>query len=252
MSAAPKPLWIFIHLPKSGGTTLKRHLANHLAPDEEVVEFSAQGGARRLAQGAIPFAARPLEQRQLARALVGHNVFRGIDRLVPGREARYLTFVREPAELCVSLYNFRRSRGQADADFERWYADHYLPRHRHLVVGFYAESLVNRPVHEAPERLLAMATELIEGCWLSGTTDELANGMAILSEEMGIPADWRDYNVTQDKPDGAPDADAIRRHIVLDDALRARIHADCPADASLYEWVRARGLRHGLRAAGPA
>ena len=41
--APRRPLWIFLHVPKCGGTTLKAHLERHFAMDEQLVEFSNWG-----------------------------------------------------------------------------------------------------------------------------------------------------------------------------------------------------------------
>lgn len=245
MSATADPLWIFLHLPKSGGTTFKAHLEKHLSWDEELVEFSFWGRRYRETHGRPEFEERPESERQRARVLAGHHLAWGVHRLVPGREPRYFTFVRDPAERCVSLYNFRRSRGKTALDFHDWYAHDYLAEHRESVVRFYAERLVDSRLAGQPEEHLALAKQLIERCWFVTTTDRLDAGLDYLCDALGLPADWETLR-SADQSRALPAAthpdrgERITRHFTLDDATRARIHADSPRDLEFYRWVEER------------
>lgn len=240
-----RPLWIFLHVPKCGGTTLKAHLERHFAMDEQLVEFSNWGRRYRKEQGRPEFEDRPAEERTRAEILAGHQLDYGIHRLVPGlREPRYVTVVRDPAERCVSLYNFRWSRGHAPDDFDQWYGEWYRPEQSDYMVRFFAQRLYGADLPADPEQQLAMAQRLLELCWFATTTDRWNEGLDFLSAAMGIPADWNHYRAAGrsiELPASHPSqGEVVARRVTLDDALRAHIHADSPGDVRLVDWVRAR------------
>lgn len=244
MSGAP--LWLFLHVPKTGGTTFKTHLERYLSWDEQLVEFSFWGRRYRETHGRSEFAHRPAEERAKAVVLAGHRLAYGAHRMVPGsREARYVTFLRDPAERCVSLYNFRRSRGVTRLDFESWYRDQFLGDPRNSVVRFYASSLLAPEMLSDQAALVPAAKKLLERCWHIGVTDRLAESLDMLCAEIGIPADWTSQRVAgSGKPlrsPSHPDAgEMIDQRIRLDADLRARVYADKPEDLELYEWAKAR------------
>lgn len=246
MSDPSRPLWIFLHVPKCGGTTLKAHLERHFVMDEQLVEFSDWGRRYRKAQGRADFAQRPNEERARADILAGHQLAYGIHRLVPGdRETRYFTVLRDPAERCVSLYNFRWSRGHAPDDFDTWYEGWYRPEQSDYMVRFFAERLYGGALPTDPAQRLAIARQLLRRCWFVTTTDRWNAGLDLLCREMGIPADWQHARAA-DNPAPLPAShparsEKLQRRLTLDDSLRARIHADSPGDVALVDWV------HGQR-----
>lgn len=238
------PLWLFLHVPKTGGTTFKAHLERYLVWDEEVIDYSGWGRRYRAKQGRPEFAQRPKEERAKALVLAGHRLVYGEHRLVPGRTPRYVTFLREPAERCVSLYNFRRSRGVTKLDFEDWYRTEFLGNPRNRMVDFYAERLLPREMLVDPEARITATRKLLRLCWHVGLTETLDSSLALLCSEMGIPADWKSQRVAGSNqallsathPDRG---ERIARLVGLDDNLRARVHADAPDELALYRWVRA-------------
>lgn len=245
MTDAARPLWIFLHVPKCGGTTLKAHLERHFAMDEQLVEFSHWGRSYRRTHGRPEFADRPAEERARAEILSGHQTWYGIHQLVPGaREPRYFTVLRDPAERCVSLYNFRWSRGHAPDDFDRWYEGHYLAEQRDYMVRFFAETLFGAGLPADPAQRLAMARQMLTRCWFVTTTDRWNEGLDYLCGAMGIPADWqhqRAAGASAPLPPSHPSPrEVVQRRLTLDESLRARIHADSPGDVALVDWVRAR------------
>jgi hypothetical protein len=252
-----QPLWIFLHLPKSGGTTFKVHLEKHLRWDEELVEFSHWGRRWRQENGRPEFAERGIGERQRARILAGHNLAYGVHRLVPGREARYITFVRDPAERCVSLYNFRRSKGLAPVSFDAWYADEFRLKYRESMVRFFAERLVDMPLAARPEEHLALSRQLLTRCWHVGSTARLDQDLDLLCEAIGIPAGWETVRQAGDKgsiasPTHPFKSERVTRFVALDDALRARIYADSPCDFALYEWAGQRRVQRMDRSPRPS
>lgn len=238
------PLWVFLHVPKCGGTTLQAHLENHFVMDEGFVNFSNWGRQYRLLRNRREFADRPAKERIKARVLSGHQTYFGIDALVPEpRDVRYFTVVRDPAERCVSLYNFRRSRGKAAGSFHDWYEAYYEPQHRDYMVTHFARSLVGIDLPQSPAQRLALAKILLEKCWFVTSTDAWDAGLALVSDDMGIAHDWRNYRRADQAiplPSSHPDRrERLHRHFTLDDETRARVYADSAMDLKLYRWVKA-------------
>ena len=241
-----RPLWLFFHLPKTGGTTFKTHLERYLSWDEQLIELSNWGRRYRAEHGRMEFSVRPAEERAKAVVLAGHRLHYGAHRMVPGsREARYVTFLRDPAERCVSLYNFRLSRGTARPDFESWYRDFFLPDRRNSVTRFYASRILAPEMLADDTALVPAAKKVLERCWHVGVTDRLAESLDMLCAEIGVPADWTSQRVAGAgqplRSSSHPAAgEIIDQRVMLDADIRARVYADRPEDLELYEWAKAR------------
>ena len=113
-------LYIFFHIPKCAGSTFRYHLEHNLRKGEfvslyegeyfDVTEMSYKyftPGKRREEIDSY-FSRLTDEQKDTIKILYGHQVYYGIHRFFPGREARYITFVRHHAAREVSMYNFSR------------------------------------------------------------------------------------------------------------------------------------------------
>lgn len=242
--ADQRPLLIFMHLPKSGGTTVSAHLARHLTMDEDFIEFSNWGEVYRRENCRTPFARRALAERQNARVLAGHNVNYGIHLLCPGRVPRYLTSVREPAERCVSAYNFQHSRGHAPACFEEWYDTQYRINRRSSTVRFFAERGSHSELEDAGNRqMLDMAKTLLRQFWMVTTTCQLDELLSEICQSLDIPMDWQNQRVAGvsgplDLPNHPYQGERIRRYQTLDDEIRQRVYTDFPHDLELYQWIQ--------------
>ena len=91
---------IFLHLPKTGGstlTTLLRWQYRNLHPSE-IVRFDT---AERTFE---EFGRLPLEQRAHLKLLVGHFAY-GVHGSIP-KPCSYITIVREPVQRVVSVYRY--------------------------------------------------------------------------------------------------------------------------------------------------
>jgi hypothetical protein len=91
---------IFLHLPKTGGstlTTLLRWQYRSLHPDQIARFITAQ-------QTFEEIDTLPLEQRARLKLLVGHFAY-GVHEYIP-KPCSYITIVREPVQRVVSLYRY--------------------------------------------------------------------------------------------------------------------------------------------------
>ena len=81
---------IFIHIPKTGGTSLRNKICQEMSPGERLLVYSGDN----VGVSEADFAAMPRVQRSRFRLIYGHLRF-GLHRHLD-MEVRYATFIRDP------------------------------------------------------------------------------------------------------------------------------------------------------------
>jgi hypothetical protein len=104
-SRATQSTVIFLHIGKTGGTTLRKIIYRNY-PRSEVLLVRARGRPRE--ETLADFTTLPEAERARPRLIVGHTVF-GLHELVP-RPATYITMVRKPTSLALSQFAFVQRR----------------------------------------------------------------------------------------------------------------------------------------------
>lgn len=132
------PVTAFVHVPKTGGTTLTRLLSRLYGHDHVVTSACRTEAERAIVHGA-------LAERDI-RLVTGHMFF-GLHTWV-GRPVRYITMLRHPAQRSISgYYHVKRN------------AEH--PAHQNLVEGGYTiAQWVERQVRDMQTHLIAGSTDL--------------------------------------------------------------------------------------------
>ncbi|MCB9841386.1 MAG: sulfotransferase family 2 domain-containing protein [Phycisphaeraceae bacterium] len=98
------PLTVFLHIPKTAGTSLVRTIRQGLAPGE----FLDLYGVDRTTDVLIEqIGAMTPDQRARVRVAAGHQAWYGIHEMF-GRPARYVTFLRSPVARVLSCYRMMR------------------------------------------------------------------------------------------------------------------------------------------------
>jgi len=93
---------IFLHVPKTAGTTL-HHILERCYPRNQICSFKDPNYRSELEN----FQKLSTEKREAYRLIKGHLSF-GFHRHLPGRST-YITFLREPVARTLSFYHYARS-----------------------------------------------------------------------------------------------------------------------------------------------
>lgn len=237
-------VWIFLHLSKTGGTTVNGHFRRHMSWDDSFVHFGGWGNRYRKNVARSAIEERSEKVRSRIKVISGHRSYYGIHHLVPNKTPKYFTIIRDPAQRCASRYNFNRSRGKISASFEDWYANVCVSQHRNAICQFLAERVMNRRLSSNHKQNFRLARQLLDLCWHVCLTENLSNDLRYVFSEMGLPTDFVSHRVAGKAGNALAGLDhpqkgeVIQSHYVLSDEMRSRIQKDNLWDVRLYEYAR--------------
>jgi hypothetical protein len=219
-TTADPAIYVLMHLPKTGGTTVNAHLAEHLGFDEGFAHLGPWGNQAR-SEIDMPHPDEwPDEKLSRLRAISGHRVHGSIHHLIGDREVRYYTF-------------FRDSRVEDPPPFWEWY-----------------EAREKDPQFNWCRHRLGVERfgEVISGLnefWFVGITERLDRDLPHIFEAIGVPAEFASRRTTgggDDLADVWPPIDdvVIRRHQKRTPDVRDRVNAEHKLDARLHKYARRR------------
>lgn len=122
-----KYLYIFVHIPKTAGSTLRRHLEKNFSAGERLLLafndlennsnktnlHEYQEETRKIIE------ALSEEKREEIKIIYGHDVPYGIHKYFKNKKPRYITFFRKPFSKTLSLYNFYLSRYEREPAYKK-------------------------------------------------------------------------------------------------------------------------------------
>lgn len=229
-------LHVILHIPKTGGQSIRFHLQRNLQLDAEYVHIGPFGRRHANETGALPWEERSDAERARARVLHGHHVTRHSHEHVPGaRTVKHAGLLRDPASRMVSHYNFNVElkwvrKGQAAPDWAWWYRG----QKRNFVCRWIKENFLGLPFDETQpdESLFAEITGALEGFWLLATLPHFDAFAARLYADIGVPPPTpRRVNVA---------GRAYPARVALDDEIRLVVSRDHPVDCAVYDWAHRR------------
>lgn len=229
-------LHVIMHIPKTGGQTIREHLRAHLEPHAEFVHFGTVGQRDAGERGMAPWHERSEAERALARVLAGHHLTVHTPKLVPGeRKVKYAGLFREPASRMVSHYNFNveikwERRGKAAPGWDGWIA----ARRRNFVSLWIKERFLARPLDggQSDESLFKEISEALDTFWLLGTMSHFDAFVAQLYADIGVPP------ATPGRANVAGRNHPVR--LTLNEEIQARVRQDHPVDCAIYDLVQQR------------
>lgn len=244
--ASKAPL-VFVHVPKTAGTTFRREILMPAFRRREIyliydsIRFHKVGSWEELA-------ASPKSFRTKLRLVTGHMPF-DVDEILPN--PRYMTFLREPVERAISDYYYcRQDPGSAvhEAANELDLVE-FCRRGLSQTRNCQARHLSNKVFgadYASDEAMLAAAKANLDRCFFFGLTERFAESVELFYRKIGYRG-----------PTGRlPVRNRSRRPRAIPEEVRAEL-ARCNAlDLELYAHARARfeaDLRDGAEApAAPA
>lgn len=257
-----KPLYIFIHIPKNGGSSLNKNIKDQLKPEE----YAACPEIDRLSD----------EQKRKVKYIYGHRIYYGVHNKFNQREPKYIVFLRNPAERRVSQYNHDIARMDSSnaPSFKKWHkiqmedeqtfllnkkfkgkkgrkAPNFLNNvisilkigksKRLKILGFRLLKIYDffRRGKRDKESEFENAKRLIEKCWLVSTTDSLNYDIPKILGKMGLNKNWKKYRSS--KSEGEIDEKhkkEVRKYFELDEETHRKINRKNPYDLKLYNYIK--------------
>jgi len=116
--SSTKPLYVFLHFPKTAGTTMRKHFEKYYSNEEHIQAYLSDHDSQGPLSNKFP-KSRNMDtnafksylgsltdnQKDKLKLISGHSVYYGLENFFPNREIRYFTFVRDPLKRLISLYN---------------------------------------------------------------------------------------------------------------------------------------------------
>ncbi|MDD2807214.1 MAG: sulfotransferase family 2 domain-containing protein [Patescibacteria group bacterium] len=104
---AKEPLYFFLHIPKTGGTTINQALASTYKNGEFIFlpsNILDEKASRKSIKNYLLNI--PVAKKNLIKVIAGHDVYYGLHNIFPNREPRYIACFRHPVDLTISSYNY--------------------------------------------------------------------------------------------------------------------------------------------------
>jgi hypothetical protein len=182
-----RPIYLFVHIPKTGGRTLRQHFARNLKRDALRANMSAEPDQLL---GSVSD-----ERRRTCRLVMGHNVGSEVAKYFPDREHRFFTVLRDPIAHMISSYNWKAHvlamrDGRPDSlSFEDWLSPRRTNnlQSRWLVARFADGTAPKRPLNE-PEALLEETRRVLRRFWAVGRLEDLERSLLPVFDALAIPS----------------------------------------------------------------
>jgi hypothetical protein len=195
-----KDLLIFLHVPKTAGTSLFTAMQSSLPANEALFIYGVNRTSEMIAEEIDSLTSA---QRDDIRVIAGHQVWYGIHELFPGRTPRYLTFLREPVARVISDYykilrtpknQFLEQMTREKTSLEEFLEGRVSPLVINHMTVLFARDRVT-PNHNAEQcamsdpALLARAMENLRTFWFVGLTETYDADLAQIRDLTGLRID---------------------------------------------------------------
>jgi len=238
-------LWIFLHLPRTGGNTLIEAIRKRI-PKEEVFLSSV-----------VRYEKNPKKlDKNKVRFMLGHATYYGMHKFIPNKYPRYFAFLRDPAERLVSHYNAKMQNEEKKISFDKWYKNQIKNEMVHILdlklkgsgatriktpnilfpilrklnykTTYFIQTIIFnffRLNKKNDLKKLKNAKKLLDLCWFVGISENSKADFKFLLDAMEI------------KKEELIDEGISKKVIKVDDKLRKKIYKDNPLDVELYNYA---------------
>lgn len=251
-------VFIFLHLQRSGGTTLHNYLSKEYS-NKEFIHIGQPWIKPKNRKP--PFEKRPLKERMKSKFISGHKAYYDLYKLVPNKRPLFITILRDPAERLISIYNKQMSFDRVKIPFEKWYES---KRKNELLHFFYTKlsgtpkrfpeiiTKLNLKIPGTEQRIMWMRNFLkkfkkirksnekisdkekfekvkkfLDECWWVGITERLDKDLSIIFKILGIKEKYNKKHGGENK---------IKRK-ELGEKLREKIYKENSLDFELYRYA---------------
>lgn len=239
------PLYIVIHIPKTAGQTVQANFGLNFSPQHSIWLYARHIGFGLRSPRLPEFLFEKLTAQ--TRCVFGHIVHPGVAQWLQTRptpipfEPRLITFLREPAQRCISLYFYYRDHFSGPAHDEivenNWTLEQWIEQSQYVAL---CNDQVRRLTFDALPGTLAqrelephhleLAKERLREFWFVGTLDNFEEDALFLYGALGFrrfhPA--RVVNASVNRQEPAP-------------ATLQQLHEMNALDQELWEFAKELG-----------
>ena len=240
-------LWIFLHAPRTGGSTIIKYLTEAAPPGGVMMPSNLRYG-----EGKKNF------DKSKVMFILGHATYWGMHKEFPGKNPKYFTFIRDPAERIVSYYNekFKDYPEDKIVPFDKWYESqpkNEMVRFFNLKLQGSASSHIKVPkfltflvriikgkygafnfLHSSFRKIsrqvskedLENAKNLLDRCDFVGIIENAKEDSKFLFDMIGIKCPEWERSSTYKK-----------KLVTPTDEIRKKVYKDNPLDYELYNYA---------------
>jgi hypothetical protein len=195
--AQNRPVYLFCHVPKCAGTTVKRHM--EINAPERAARAKRRHGLLRDFGGDFTDLDRSALDTERTDFVGGHSLSKSVADAFPGRPIRSCVLIRDPLSFVVSFYN-HRNRGAARVGRGPVSLDTYaksLPKNpisRFLLTRYLGIGYPKILTYDSWQRFEAVDA-MLSDFWFVGSWLHASELLTRLSAELNIPDNIEVKNV---------------------------------------------------------
>jgi len=132
MNSSNDHVYLFVHLPKSAGSSINKHANKHFSQTQRITLSPELLGEKRHQTKKVLYSTKqyfktlPKNKRRQLKYVTGHYLENGVHRQInQDKKPYYFTFLRDPAARIASIYNYFRQWYEQDQSKNKKYHELY-------------------------------------------------------------------------------------------------------------------------------